>query len=84
MAWVLYETPNGPAASDLFDLLLLLDRASVRIAEQPLRAERDLKIPRGLAILLVYLAIGLLLFLTIRFISPMMIVGDDLKENWPN
>ena len=85
-AWVVYELGTVILLLIFSIFFCYLIAPLVRIAEQPLYvAGRELKVPRGVAILLVYICIGLLLFLTIRLISPLMTQQvDDLKEQWPN
>jgi predicted PurR-regulated permease PerM len=85
-AWVLYQLGTVILLLIFSIFFCYLVAPLVRIAEQPVYiAGRELKIPRGLAIFLVYIGIGLLLFLTIRLISPMMTQQvDDLKAQWPS
>ncbi|HST23824.1 MAG TPA: AI-2E family transporter [Blastocatellia bacterium] len=85
-AWVLYQLGTVILLLIFSIFFCYLVAPLVRITEQPIYvAGRELKIPRGLAILLVYIGIGLLLFLTIRLISPMMTQQvDDLKAQWPS
>jgi predicted PurR-regulated permease PerM len=57
----------------------------VRFVEQPLYvAGREFKVPRAFAILFVYAVIGVLLFICVRLISPLLSnQATDLGENWP-
>src|SRR5262249_1541912 len=57
----------------------------VRVVEQPVYVfRRELKVPRGLAILIVYVAIGLLLMLTTQIFSPLITQQVEImKANWP-
>ncbi|HKS41776.1 MAG TPA: AI-2E family transporter [Blastocatellia bacterium] len=85
-AWILYQLRTVLLLLIFSIFFCYLVAPLVRITEQPVYvAGRELKIPRGLAIFLVYIGIGLLLFLTIRLISPMMTQQvDDLKAQWPS
>ena len=86
LAWVLYQLGTVILLLIFSIFFCYLIAPLVRIAEQPVYiAGRELKMPRGLAIFLVYICIGLLLFLSIRLISPMMSEQiDDLKAQWPS
>jgi len=86
VAWVLYQLGTVILLLIFSIFFCYLVAPLVRIAEQPVYvAGRELKVPRGLAILLVYICIGLLLFLTTRLISPMMTEQvADLKDQWPS
>ncbi len=85
-AWILYQLGTVILLLIFSIFFCYLIAPLVRIAEQPLYVSgRELKIPRGLAILLVYICIGLFLFVSIRLISPLMTQQvDDLKSQWPN
>lgn len=86
LAWILYQLGTVILLLIFSIFFCYLVAPLVRIAEQPVYVGgRELKIPRGFAILLVYICIGLLLFLSIRLISPLMTQQvDDLKAQWPS
>ncbi len=82
MAWVIYELGTVILLLIFSIFFCYLVAPLVRIAEQPVYISgRELKTPRGLAIILVYIGIGLLLFLSIRLISPMMAEQVDALKN---
>jgi predicted PurR-regulated permease PerM len=85
-AWVLYELGTVLLLLIFSIFFCYLLAPLVRIVEQPVYvAGRELKVPRGVAILLVYMVIGLLLFLSVQLISPLMTQQiDQLKADWPN
>jgi predicted PurR-regulated permease PerM len=85
-AWVLYELGTVLLLLIFSIFFCYLLAPLVRIVEQPIYvAGRELKVPRGGAILLVYMVIGLLLFLSVQLISPLMTQQiDQLKADWPN
>ena len=85
-AWVLYQLRTVLLLLIFSIFFCYLLAPLVRIVEQPVyMGGRELKVPRGGAILLVYLVIGLLLFLTIQIISPLMNQQiEQLKTDWPN
>lgn len=86
VAWVLYQLGTVILLLIFSIFFCYLIAPLVRIAEQPVYVGgRELKIPRGLAIILVYICIGLLLFVSTRLISPMMTQQvDDLRDQWPS
>lgn len=86
MAWIFYQLRTVLLLLIFSIFFCYLIAPLVRIAEQPVYISgRELKIPRGGAIFLVYIVIGLLLFLTIQIISPLMTQQiEQLKTDWPN
>ncbi len=85
-AWVIYQLRTVLLLLIFSIFFCYLLAPLVRIVEQPIYVSgRELKVPRGGAILLVYIVIGLLLFLTIQIISPLMTLQiEQLKTEWPN
>jgi predicted PurR-regulated permease PerM len=81
-AWVFYQLRTVLLLLIFSIFFCYLLAPLVRVIEQPLYvAGRELKIPRGGAILLVYL----LLFMSVQLISPLMTQQiDQLKADWPN
>src|SRR5215208_7710959 len=80
-AWILYQLRTVLLLLIFSIFFCYLLAPLVRIAEQPVYISgRELKIPRGLAIILIYICIGLLLFLSIRLISPLMAQQVDALQ----
>ena len=82
--WILYQLRTVLLLLIFSIFFCYLLAPLVRIAEQSVYISgRELKVPRGLAIILVYICIGLLLFLSIRLISPLMAQQvDALQKQW--
>jgi predicted PurR-regulated permease PerM len=83
--WLLYELSTVLLLLIIAIFFCYLIAPLVRIAEQSVYiGRRELKLPRGLAILLVYLVIGLSLTLIIQVLSPIVSDQVDLfKSQWP-
>jgi len=83
--WLLYQLSTVLLLLIIAIFFCYLIAPLVRIAEQPVYfGKRELKLPRSLAILVVYLVIGLFLALATQLLSPL--VGDQvelLKSQWP-
>lgn len=83
--WLLYQLSTVLLLLIIAIFFCYLIAPLVRIAEQSVYfGKRELKLPRSLAILLVYLVIGLFLVLATQLLSPL--VGDQvdlLKSQWP-
>ena len=85
-AWLLYQLRTVLLLLIVSIFFCYLIAPLVRLLEQPVYvAGREIKMSRGLAIITVYVMTGLLLFLSIRLISPLMSQQvDELKDKWPN
>ncbi|MFL6276243.1 MAG: AI-2E family transporter [Blastocatellia bacterium] len=83
--WLLYQLSTVLLLLIIAIFFCYLIAPLVRIAEQPVYfGKRELKLPRSLAILLVYLVIGLFLVLAIQLLSPLVSDQVDLlKSQWP-
>ncbi|HKP86228.1 MAG TPA: AI-2E family transporter [Blastocatellia bacterium] len=83
--WILYQLRTVLLLLTFSIFFCYLIAPLVRIVEQPVYAAgRELKMPRGVAIILVYLIIGLLLFLSVQLVSPLMTEEvDRLRRAWP-
>jgi len=83
--WLLYQLSTVLLLLIVAIFFCYLVAPLVRLAEQPVYFRgRELKLPRSLAIVLVYLVIGLLLVLVTQLLSPL--VSDQfelLKSQWP-
>lgn len=84
--WILYELRTVLLLLTFSIFLCYLIAPLVRLLEQPIYvAAREIKVPRGAAIILVYLIIGMLLFLSVQLLSPLITEEvDKLKAEWPD
>ena len=83
--WLLYQLSTVLLLLIIAIFFCYLVAPLVRLAEQPVYFRgREMKLPRSLAILLVYLVIGLVLVLMVQILSPMVSDQVDLlKTQWP-
>jgi predicted PurR-regulated permease PerM len=84
-AWILYQLGTVLLLIIFSVFFCYLIAPLVRLIEHPIYiAGREFKAPRGVAILFVYIAIGVFLFLFTQLVSPLMTQEvDTLKEQWP-
>jgi predicted PurR-regulated permease PerM len=76
--WLLYQLSTVLLLLIISIFFCYLIAPLVRVAEQPVYfGVREIKLPRGLAIFVVYLVIGLVLFLAVQLLSPL--VGDQVE-----
>jgi predicted PurR-regulated permease PerM len=84
-AWLLYQLRTVLLLLIVSIFFCYLIAPLVRLLERAVYIRgREIKMPRGLALISVYVLIGLLLFLSTRLISPLMTQQvDELKNKWP-
>jgi predicted PurR-regulated permease PerM len=85
LAWALYELRTVLLLLIFSIFFCYLIAPLVRFFEQPLYAyNREFRLPRAFAILFVYAIIGVLLFVCVRLLSPLLSnQANDLRDNWP-
>lgn len=83
--WLLYQLSTVLLLLIISIFFCYLIAPLVRLAEQPVYfGRRELKLPRGLAILIVYIVIGLVFMLAAQLLSPLISEQMGLvKEDWP-
>jgi predicted PurR-regulated permease PerM len=83
--WLLYQLSTVLLLLIISIFFCYLIAPLVRIVEQPVYVgKRELKIPRSLAIFIVYLIIGLVFVLGTQLLSPVITDQFDLlKSQWP-
>ena len=83
--WLLYQIYTVLLLLVISIFFCYLIAPVVRVVEQPVYiGRRELKMPRGLAIFVVYLAIGLVLMLSSQLLSPLISQQVEMmKANWP-
>ena len=86
LAWALYELRTLILLLIFSIFFCYLIAPLVRFVEQPVYvAGREIRMPRAFAILFVYTIIGILLFLCVRWFSPVLSQqATELGDNWPN
>jgi predicted PurR-regulated permease PerM len=84
-AWAIYELRAILLLLVFSIFFCYLIAPLVRAVEQPLYIwNREYKLPRPFAIFFVYVFIGLVLFVSVRMLSPMLSEqANDLRANWP-
>jgi predicted PurR-regulated permease PerM len=83
--WLLYQLSTVLLLLIISIFFCYLVAPLVRLAEQSVYlGSRELKLPRSVAILLVYVVLGLVLVLIIQLLSPLVSEQVDLlKSQWP-
>jgi predicted PurR-regulated permease PerM len=86
LAWALYELRTLLLLLIFSIFFCYLIAPLVRVFEQPLYFRgREIKMPRAFAIILVYAIIGLVLFVSIRLLSPLLEQqANQLRANGPD
>lgn len=84
-AWVLYQISTVLLLLIFSIFLCYLIAPLVRLVEHPVYFfKHKVQIPRGFAILIVYIVIGVSVFFAIRLVSPLFANQvEQLKGNWP-
>jgi predicted PurR-regulated permease PerM len=85
LAWVLYELRTLLLLLIFSIFFCYLIAPLVRFVEQPLYVHgREFRLPRAFAILFVYAIIGILLFVSVRLVSPMLMEqASELRDKMP-
>jgi predicted PurR-regulated permease PerM len=84
-AWVLYQISTVLLLLIFSIFLCYLIAPLVRLVEHPVYLfKHKVQIPRGFAILIVYIIIGVSVFFAIRLVSPLFAAqAKELQDKWP-